>query len=223
MREIEQMVPLIEQIINSGNANHILSGRQIARLLGGSDARRYGQVNRALKTGDLVRVRRGLYLLSDRYREFPAHPFVVAQQIMPGSYISAESALSFHGWIPEAVFTVMSVVSGGKSLVCDSETLGYFEFRRLGVNPGYFLQGVSRIELQRQIALVAQPVRALMDLIALHKQKWQGLGYLLDGLRINEEKLVSVKTDEILMLRDIYKGKRERTFIKELSKALTND
>lgn len=217
------MVPLIEKIIDSGKANQILTGRQIARLLGGSDARRYGQVNRALKTGELVKVRRGLYLLSDRYREFPAHPFVLAQQIMPGSYISAESALSFHGWIPEAVFTVMSVVSGGKSLICDSEKFGYFEFRRLGVNPGYFLQSVSRIELQQQIALVAEPMRALMDLIALHKQKWQGLGYLLNGLRINEENLMSVKTDKVFLLLDIYKGKRERTFIKELLKALTND
>ena len=97
MREIEQMVPLIEQIINSGNANHILSDRQIARLLGGSNARRYGQVNRALKTGELVRVRRGLYLLSDRYREFPAHPFVVASSdalfTMPGICYALTSAL----------------------------------------------------------------------------------------------------------------------------------
>jgi hypothetical protein len=48
------MTPLTELIIDAGAANHVLAAGQIERLLGGSEARRYGQVNRALKAGELL-------------------------------------------------------------------------------------------------------------------------------------------------------------------------
>ena len=124
------MTPLTELIIKSGEAIRVLSARQLERLLGGSDARRYGQVNRALKAGELLKARRGLYVLADVYRKQPLHPFVLAQQLLPGSYISAETALSFHGWIPEVVHTILSMTHGGKSVDYMHQDLGYFEFRR---------------------------------------------------------------------------------------------
>ena len=46
------MTPLAKQIIANGQANLVLNDRQLARVLGGSDERRYGQVNRALKLGE---------------------------------------------------------------------------------------------------------------------------------------------------------------------------
>ena len=88
------MTPLTELIIDAGAANHVLAAGQIERLLGGSEARRYGQVNRALKAGELLKVKRGLYVLADRFRDYPVHPFALAQQLVPGSYVSAESALA---------------------------------------------------------------------------------------------------------------------------------
>ena len=75
------------------------------------------------------------------YRSTPAHPFVLAQQMVPGSYVSAETALGFHGWIPEMVHSVLSVTARGKSVSYDHETLGKFEFRRMTVASGYWLQG----------------------------------------------------------------------------------
>src|SRR3546814_18363937 len=47
------MSSLAQQITAAGLADHILSERQLGRLLGGGDARRYGFVNRALKDGSL--------------------------------------------------------------------------------------------------------------------------------------------------------------------------
>ena len=214
------MTPLTELIIKSGDADRILSAQQLERLLGGSDARRYGLVNRALKSGELLQARRGLYLLSNDYRSSPVHPFVLAQHMAPGSYVSAESALSFHGWIPEAVRSVLSVTITGKSVVYLHDTLGKFEFRRMTVNPGFFLQVVERHELQHQIALIAEPVRALLDMVYLRKLPWQGLNYLLEGLRIDEQAIRSVSSNQIARLLDMYKGKREQSFIKELLRTL---
>ena len=105
------MSSLAQQVTAAGLADHILSERQLGNLLGGGDARRYGLVNRALKDGSLLRVKRGTYLLGKRYRSEAIHPFPVAQALVPGSYVSFESALAHHGWIPEAVFVTASVLS----------------------------------------------------------------------------------------------------------------
>jgi len=214
------MTPITELIIKSGEADRVLSARQLDRLLGGSDARRYGQVNRALKAGELLKARRGLYVLAQDYRRTPVQPFALAQQMAPGSYISVETALGFHGWIPEAVHTVVSMTHGGKSMQFTHEVFGQFAFRSMTVKPGYFLQAVARHALQHQAALIAEPMRALLDLVYLRKLPWQGLDYLLEGLRIDEQAIRSVPTPSITKLLDVYKGKREKEFIEKLLRSL---
>lgn len=214
------MTPLTEIIIESGYADRVLSVSQLERLLSGGNARRYGLVNRAIKARELLQARRGLYVLADKYRKTPLHLFVLAQQWVPGSYVSAETALSFHGWIPEAVHTVVSMTHGGKSMNFTHEIFGQFEFRRMTTNPGYFLQAVARHELPQQVALIAEPMRALMDLVYLRKLPWQGLDYLLDGLRIDEQAIGMVSSSDFTMLLDVYKGKREKMFVEALSRSL---
>jgi len=215
------MTPLTELIIKSGDQHRVLSSKQLERLLGGSDARRYGMVNRALKSGELLKVRRGLYVLSRDNRGTSVQPFALAQQMMPGSYVSVETALSFHGWIPEAVHVIASFTSGGKAIEFSHDILGLFTFRSISTNPGYFLQAVTRHELYQQVALVAEPMRALIDMVYSRKLPWQGLEYLLDGLRVDEQLLRSVPVSEIQKLLDVYKGKREKNFIEELLRSLS--
>jgi hypothetical protein len=214
------MTPLVKQIIEQGKADHVLNNRQLARLLGGSDERRYGQVNRAIKAGELIKVKRGIYVLDNQFRNESVHPFALAQQLVPSSYVSAESALSYHGWIPEAVRRVISITAKKKSVNYQHALLGKFEFRRMTVKSGYFFQSVARHKLQNQVALIADPVRALMDLVHLRKMHWQGLDYLIDGLRIEEQSIKSLPSLSFIMLFDVYKGKREQLFIKELTRSL---
>src|SRR3546814_17155551 len=78
------MSSLAQQIPAAGLAAHILSERQLGNLLGGGDARRYGLVNRELKDGSLLRVKRGTSLLAKRYRAATITPFAIAQGLMPG-------------------------------------------------------------------------------------------------------------------------------------------
>lgn len=215
------MTPLTEQILKAGLADRPLSTHQVDRLLGGSDARRYAQVNRALRAGELIKPRRGLYVVNPLYRKRPLHPFVLAQQMLPGSYVSGESALGFHRWIPEAVHTVLSVTHGGKSITYEHEQLGKFEFRRMTTNTGYFLQSVARCELQQQAALVAEPLRAILDLVYLRKIEWQGIDLLTGGMRIDEQQLYTVAGLDISSLMAVYKGKREQAFLAKLQRALS--
>jgi hypothetical protein len=217
------MQPLTETLIEQGLSDRILSERQLARITGGPAARRYGLVNRALKSRELVRVRRGLYVLAPKYRRQTAHPFSLAQAIEPGSYVSFETALSTHGWIPESVRTTASVVPGRKSSALEHPTLGSFTFHPLALNRDCFLELVERRQLETQIALVARPLRALMDLVTLRKHQWQGIEWLTEGMRIEEQSLREVKRSDIETLTGVYKQKLPNAFLTSLAKDLGLD
>jgi hypothetical protein len=213
------MSSLAEQVAQAGLADHIFTERQLDHLLGGGDPRRYGLVNRAIKDGTLVRVKRGTYLLSRRYRSEPAHPFAVAQSLVPGSYVSFESALAHHGWIPEAVYATASVSPGRKTLSFATADFGQFSFHPLAIHDYRFLTSVARITMGKSTAFVAQPLRALLDLVALRKQGWAGIDWLTDGLRIDEDRLRSLKRKEIATLKSVYKHKAVNAFLLALEDA----
>ena len=214
------MQSLTEAILEQGLANRFLSERQLNRALGGPAARRYGLVNRALKARELVRIRRGLYVLASRYRPGPPHPFAIAQALTPGSYVSFETALGFHGWIPEATRVTASVVRGRKSSVYEHPMFGSFTFHPLALRPEGFLELIERRELAGQVALLAHPLRALLDLVCLRKLPWQGLHWLIQGMRIEPDSLHTVSSAQIEILTTVYKQKRPRQFLNALAEEL---
>lgn len=212
----EFMNPLAEQIGKTNLAGRIFNDRQLACLLGGADARRYGLVNRALKEGALIRVKRGLYIMKPNDHSEPVHPFAVAQAIMPGSYISFETALAYHGWTPEAVYTTSSVSPERKTIAHDHEALGQFTFHPLAINDYQFLTSINREKIGKLTAFVAQPLRALMDLVALRKVPWSGIDWVTRGMRVDETELFGLRRRDFLALRPVYKHKAVNTFLDEL-------
>lgn len=214
------MQTLTETLLQQGLGNRVLTQAQIERALDAGPAARYGLVNRALKANELLRVRRGLYLLSPRLRTEPVHPFVLAQAIVHGSYVSLETALSHHGWIPESVPVIASVVPGRKSLALDHASLGNFAFHPLALKSGGFLEAVERRQFGSQVALVAKPLRALMDLVALRKLEWQGLTFLTDGLRIDSDSLARARRKDLKPLEQVYQQRRPNEFLRRLTEEL---
>ncbi len=214
------MQTLTQQLTAAGLNDRILTDYQLGRLVAGTDQRRHHLVSRAMKAGELVRLRRGLYVLADEFREHPSHPFAVAQMLVPGSYVSLETALAFHGWIPEAVYTTASIVPGRKVKEFRHERLGLFTFQPLATQRGSFLELVRRVEASGQSFLVAQPVRALLDLVCLRKIEWQGFAWIERSLRIDVDALNKVTGAELRTLKDVYKHQRMRNFISELEQSL---
>ena len=217
------MQTLTELLIDTGFKNRLIDDTQLARLISGTPQRRHSLVNRALKAGELLRLRRGSYLLADRFRDYPAHPFALAQVFVPGSYVSFETALAHHGWIPEAVYTTASVTPGRKSLEYDHPAYGRFSFHPLAIQPGYFLELVARLQITGQTMLVAEPFRALMDLVCLRKVEWQGLDWLIEGMRIDYEYLRGITSADIRTLTSVYKQKRMQRFLESLARESGND
>jgi len=214
------MQTLTRQLTETGLSDRILTDHQLKRLVAGTDQRRHHLVNRAMKAGELVRLRRGLYALADEFREYPVHPFAVAQMLVPGSYVSLETALAFHGWIPEAVYTTASIVPGRKAKEFRHEQLGLFTFYPLAIQRGLFLELVGRVEANGHSFLVAEPLRALMDLVCLKKVEWQGCAWIEQGLRVDADALKKVTGAELHTLKEVYKHERIRNFIGELEQSL---
>jgi predicted transcriptional regulator of viral defense system len=126
-----------------------------------ADIRR--QLSRWVSRGQVVQLRRGLYALAPPYRKTEPHPFLVANRLVRGSYVSLHSALAHHGLIPEHVPVVTSVTSGRPQ--GRENPFGSFEYHHCA--PGRL--GGYRVERLGggQEALVATPTRALEDLIHL--------------------------------------------------------
>jgi predicted transcriptional regulator of viral defense system len=217
------MQTLTEQLIDKGFRNRVIVDTQLARLISGTPQRRHNLVNRAMKAGELLRLRRGSYLLSERYRDYTAHPFALAQAFMPGSYVSFETALSHHGWIPEAVYTTASVAPGRKSQEYEHPLFGSFSFHPLAIKAGYFLELVVREQINKQTMLIAEPIRALMDLVCLRKAEWKGMEWLQESMRIDYEHLRQITGTDIRTLKLVYKHKRVTAFLESLARESGND
>src|SRR3546814_13414022 len=107
--------------------------------------------------------------------DLPAHPFAIAQGLVPGSYVPLESELDHHGWIPEAVFVTASVSPGGKRLSFATADFGTFSFHPLAIKDYRFLTGVGRNQLGKLTAVVAHPPPADLELVAHRENRWDGL------------------------------------------------
>jgi hypothetical protein len=88
---------------------------------------------------------------------------LIANRLAPASYVSLQSALAFEGLIPESVPVTTSVTTDRPHRW--ETPLGVFDFRRL--QTGLFC-GYRRVDLgDGQAAWVAQPEKALLDLVYL--------------------------------------------------------
>jgi len=81
----------------------IFTSTDVALTFPGTDDSRHAKVKRALASKEIQGVRRGLYCLARPYRRYPINVYALAQRVHGPSYVSMESALSYHGWIPESV------------------------------------------------------------------------------------------------------------------------
>lgn len=192
------------------------SGTELATLLTGSKASRYGIIKRAIADGKLISVRRDLYCLAERYRRHPLNLFTVAQKIYGPSAISFESALSYHGWIPEAVYTVVSATT--KRSRCFESALGVFDFVRVPLNP--FFVGIDRIVTDGESFFMARPWRAVLDLVLVRKHEWKGIDPLLKSLRIEPESLSKTDPVELAELEKAYYNRRISKFLNDVRRDL---
>ena len=127
-----------------------------------ADLRR--QLSRWTKAGRLIQLRRGVYTLAPPYQKIKPHPFLIANRLLPASYVSLQSALDYYGLIPDVAHGVTSVTTRRPHRW--QTPLGSFIFHH--IKPAW-LHGYRRLEVSPgQHAFVATPEKALLDLAYLH-------------------------------------------------------
>jgi len=113
--------------------------------------------------GKLYQLRRGVYALAPPYPKTRPHPFLIANRLARGSYVSCQSALAHYGLIPEYVASVTSVTTGHPKRW--ETPFGRFEYRHM--KPELFYGYRSEDVGAGQTAMIAEPEKALLDLVYL--------------------------------------------------------
>ena len=134
-------------------------------LLAGEESRAEisKQLTRWTNAGKIYQLRRGVYSLAPPYQKVAPHPFLVANRLMPGSYVSLQSALSYFGLIPEIVPVTTSVTTRRQNRW--ENPLGVYVFRYLQES---YMFGYQHVEVAPgQTAFVAEAEKALLDLVYL--------------------------------------------------------
>ncbi len=190
----------------------VFTDTEVVNLLEGSPNRRYGLVKRAIADGDLIKLRRGVYCLGKTFQREPLDHFELAQKIYAPSYVSLESALSHHGWIPEAVYTTTSVSL--KRSASFKTPLGNFSYAKI---PKFNFAGVERVTSGRTVHLIAHPTKALADYIVTHKMGLEPKE-LREFLRIEPESWEQISYQLLMEIAESYRSTRLRVFLRALSK-----
>ena len=195
----------------------VFTRREAACWVDSDDARLDALLKRAVASGEVWRIRRGLYCLSNRYSQYSVSSFELAQRIHGPSYISLESALSYHGWIPEAVHAVTS--SSMERSRTFTTPLGLFSYTR--VPQLRFYAAVYRVsEEQGGSFFVGTPLKALADYVYTHRCDWDSATPLVESLRVDEDFLLELKGESFDQLMPLYSAGRVRRFLAGLRKDL---
>jgi predicted transcriptional regulator of viral defense system len=148
-----------------------------------------------LQKGYIVKLRNGWYGLAPTDLS-NATRFAIANVLYTPSYISLESALSWHNMIPEGVFTTTSVCSR-KTYIFEN-AWGTFSYSNLAphLHLGYTLVRIAEHQFK-----IATPEKAILDFLHLRPSYNTIEG--LEGLRLNEEiirNLNQTSLEEYLLL-----------------------
>lgn len=121
------------------------------------------QLSRWTEAGRILQLRRGVYALAPPFQKVKPHPFLVANRLVRGSYVSLQSALAYYGVIPEAVPVTTSVTT--RRPARRETPLGVYRYRHIKTELFF---GYGRTDLGNdQQAFVAAPEKALLDLVHL--------------------------------------------------------
>jgi hypothetical protein len=122
----------------------------------------YDKVSAMEKRGEIVRLKKGLYVVSDKISRKPLSRKLIANHLYGPSYVSFETALAFYDLIPEKVYTVCSATFEWAKQFENS--VGRFEY--ITVPQDYYPVGINQQTIDEKYTyLFAAPEKALCYLI----------------------------------------------------------
>jgi predicted transcriptional regulator of viral defense system len=171
------------------------------------------------KSGELIRLKKGLFVVSSELSGQPVSRELIANHLYGPSYISLESALSFYKLIPERVHTTRSMTL--KRARKFSTPVGNFDY--ITTEKGYYEIGLRQEIIDNRYAfMVATPEKAVCDMLIkssrLRIQSPKAMRiYLEEDLRID---FSSVETFNIDIIKQCITVGRKKTELLQLYKLL---
>ncbi|MCX6026615.1 MAG: type IV toxin-antitoxin system AbiEi family antitoxin domain-containing protein [Chloroflexi bacterium] len=171
--------PLVERNLRDAGLS-LFTPQDLANLLGGSVISLRFLVTRAVKRGDILKLRRGLYALTSP----PPGDLQLANALYRPSYVSFGFALSYYHLIPEAAYAVTSATPRATS---SFNALGKrFVYHHL--RPRVFT-GFRAERVQNQTVWIAEPEKALVDVLYFALLGKLGRPERLDTSGLSERKM----------------------------------
>jgi hypothetical protein len=171
------------------------------------------KISRLVHGGDIVRIKKGLYIFGEELRKRPISKMYLANLLHGPSYISLEYALHHYSLIPERVTEITSVTPGRSKRY--QTLIGYFSYRHIPLSS--FVSGMDIITDEVGVScLIAAPEKALVDKIQtgpqLRTRKDMEL-YLLEDLRINPSDLAQMRLKKVTEYCKIFGSSKSELFL----------
>lgn len=162
------------------------------------------KVTQLLRSGEIIRVKKGLYVFGPQRRRSLISLEILANQLYGPSYVSLEYALAFYGFIPEFVAEVTSVSTKRKKMY--ETPIGRFSYTPIPAK--LFSVGFTLLQVADYgSALIATPEKAIADLLYIRNSKILSIldfeALLFEDLRIDPSSIARLK---IGILLDILKA-----------------
>lgn len=144
-------------------------------------------------SGELIRLKRGLYVVSPSVSGRTPNNMLVANSLYGPSYVSFQTALSYYGLIDDVPQRTMS--ASFRLHKQFTTPIGLFEY--IPLPPSYYPIGISREVVDNNAFMIASPEKALCDVILkmpqllLRSQK-DALTFLEEDLRFDTNALASL-------------------------------
>lgn len=180
-----------------------------------------GKVNRLEKLGDVIRLKKGLYLVSPSVSRETVSPFLIANHLYGPSYVSMESALRYYGLIPEAVYEIISITTGiARKYINDIGS-----FRYVHSDASYYSVGVTMRQESGISFQIASPEKALCDKIVFThclnlRYRDEILQFLEYDMRLDMDEFFKMDVD---LLRQCASVSRKKTMINMLIKIIEDE
>ncbi|HBI21253.1 MAG TPA: hypothetical protein DDY37_01470 [Legionella sp.] len=174
-----------------------------------------GKISAWLTSGELIRVKKGLYVFGRAACRYPYSIELLANLVYGPSAISLRYALSYYGLIPETVHTITSITSKRNKRF--STPVGDFTYRYLP--PAKYTIGIQIEQRPHHTHfLMASPEKALCDTIMLSEKNLTLASedaleaFLFDDLRMDEEAFKTLSMPSIQQIADCYHNPRLTSF-----------
>lgn len=161
---------------------------------------KYGKIARMVASGSLFPLVRGIY------EDNPNASGIYLAGVLYGpSYLSFNTALSFHSLIPEAVYDFTSATCEKKKKKQYSNHFGTFTYR--DVPTEVFRYGVTILEQEGYTYMMASPEKALCDKLyemPLARNQKALEQMLFEDMRIDETFFAKLKRNDIYFIAPKY-------------------